>query len=68
MKYSVNIEVVSSEGQKTVISRDVNILYDSDRNLYMSKTLMDVWTYGETPEELAIRLASEGWRDSRLFA
>ena len=62
MKYSVNIEVTPHKGQKLNISRSVSISYDAERDLYKSKMINGVWTYGDIPEELAIRLVTDGWR------
>lgn len=65
MNYAVEIQVTPTKGRKLTITQNVEITYDAERNLYKAKTPEGVWTYGETAQELAIRLATADWQTHR---
>jgi len=64
MIYTVEIKVTPTKGNKLTITHNVEIEYDADRKMYKAKP-DGVWTYGETAQGLAIRLATHDWQMHR---
>ena len=65
MIYHVTIIVQPDKGPDLSISKRVSIEEDEDRNLFKHQYKDGCWTYGETAQELAIRVATEDWTQTR---
>ena len=64
MKYTVEIRVKPEIGRDITIKKSLEIRYDDDRGLYVAGPA-GCYTYGETAEGLAIRLATHEWQMPR---
>lgn len=65
MIYNVTILVEPTKGSKLTINHRLVIERDPERKMFKHQYKNGCWTYGETAQELAIRVATEDWTQTR---